>query len=65
MEEINVPKFVLERIENTLRLANNIHESYKKETCFDRNVIESLNFVRKLLSGKEITGKERCEPLIE
>ena len=65
MENIKVPRFVLENIEDTLRLANNLHKSYKKETCFDRNVIQSLNCVRKLLSGQEITGSERCEPLIE
>lgn len=65
MEEIKVPKFVLENIENTLRLWANTYDSYKKETCLDRETIGALNAVRKLLKGKEVTGMERLEKLEE
>ena len=65
MKEIAVPKFVLEKIENTLRLIANSYDSYDRETCLDRDVIGCLNSVRKLLNGEEITGMERIEQLIE
>lgn len=63
MEEITVPKYVLEGIENTLRLWANTHNSYSRETCLDRDTICYLSCTRKLLKGKEITGRERTEKL--
>lgn len=67
-----IPQWALESIENTLRIQQNINhdEDIKNgmrnnETCQDRNIKECLNIVRKLLSGKELTGMERlekCEP---
>lgn len=65
MEEIIVPKFVLKKIENTLRLIANTYDSYKKESCLDRDTIGCLNSVRKLLNGDKITGMERLESLTE
>lgn len=65
MEEIAVPKFVLEKLENTLRLIANTHNCYVKSSCLDRDTIGCLNSVRKLLNGDEITGMERVEPLVE
>ena len=63
-ENITMPRWFLERIEDTLRIQNNINLDKKTgETCQDRNVKESLNGVRKLLRGEELTGGERLERL--
>lgn len=63
-ETFVVPKWVLEDIENTLRIQNNINSEKKTgETCQDRNVRQSLICVRKILSGEELTGGERFESL--
>lgn len=65
-EIIEVPIWVLENIENTLRIQNNINiERGNGETCQDRNIRQSLNYVRKLLRGIELTGGERLEKLIQ
>ena len=37
MEEIKVPKYVLESIGNTLRRWANINNSYLKSSCLDRD----------------------------
>lgn len=66
MEEDNiiVPRWFLEVVENTLRIQYNINLDKKTgETCQDRNIKESLNGVRKLLKGEELTGGERLERL--
>lgn len=66
MEEDNiiVPCWFLEVVENTLRIQYNINLDKKTgETCQDRNIKESLNGVRKLLKGEELTGGERLERL--
>ena len=60
---VNVPCFVIEDIENTLRLVANYHNSYDKGSCFNRNVIQSLICSRKIIAGQEITGRERFEEL--
>lgn len=63
-ENIVIPRWFLERIEDTLRIQNNINLDEKDgETCQDRNIKESLNGVRKLLRGEELTGGERLERL--
>ena len=61
MEEIKVPKYVLESIENTLRRWANINNSYLKSSCLDRDTIGNLVAIEKLLNGKELTGMERLE----
>ena len=61
--KIEVDRYILEKIENTLRLCANHFNSYNKKTCLDRDIIADLNCVRKLLNGDDITGKERIEPL--
>lgn len=64
MNEIEVPRWFVETIENTLRIQNNINLDKKTgETCQDRNIREVLNGVRKLLNGEELTGMERLEKL--
>lgn len=65
-ELIEIPRWALENIENTLRIQYNINDDKKTgETCQDRNIKESLNVVRKLLRGEELTGEERLEKLIQ
>lgn len=61
----NVEDWVLLKIENTLRLCVNTFNSYDRKTCLDRDIIASLNYVRKTLNGDEITGLERVESLVE
>lgn len=61
----NVEDWVLLKIENTLRLCANTFNSYDRKTCLDRDIIASLNYVRKTLNGDEITGLERVESLVE
>ena len=61
-DNIIIPRWFLENVENTLRIQNNINLDKKTgETCQDRNIRESLNGVRKLLNGEELTGLERLE----
>lgn len=63
-DNIIVPRWFLEVIENTLRIQNNINLDKKTgETCQDRNIRGSLNGIRKLLKGDELTGMERLEKL--
>lgn len=63
-DNIIVPRWFLENVEDTLRIQNNINLDEKTgETCQDRNVRESLNGLRKLLKGEELTGMERLEKL--
>ena len=66
MEKVEVPIWVLELIEDTLRIQSNIRIAEKNpETCQDRNIKESLNCVRKILNGVEPNGNERFEKLVE
>lgn len=66
-KDIIVPRWFLERIEDTLRIQYNINEPDMKETgesCQDRNIKQCLNGARKLLNGEELTGMERLEKLL-
>ncbi len=65
METLNVEKYVLVSIENTLRLCANHFNSYERKTCLDRDIIANLNCVRKILNGTELNGKERIEKLTQ
>ena len=63
-DNIIVPRWFLEVVEDTLRIQNNIDLDKKTgETCQDLNIKQSLNGVRKLLKGEELTGMERLEKL--
>lgn len=64
IDNIIVPRWFLEVVENTLQIQNNINFNEKfGETCQDRNIKESLNGLRKLLKGEELIGMERLEGL--
>ena len=63
-DNIIVPRWFLEVVENTLQIQHNINLDEKtEETCQDRNIRQSLSGVRKLLNGEELTGMERLEKL--
>ena len=58
MEDIKVPKFVLENILNTLTVVKYFRRA-KSETCLDRCIAKkNINQLNKLLTGEEITGLE-------
>ena len=58
MEDIKVPKFVLENILNTLTVVKYFRRT-KSETCLDRCIAKkNINQLNKLLTGEEITGLE-------
>lgn len=61
---IDVERWVLEKVENTLRLCANHFKSQEKKTSLDRDIIADLNRIRKLLNGQELSGMERNEPLV-
>lgn len=52
MEKLEIYRFQAIDIENTLRMVANILDSHKKETCLDRNVIQSLERMRNVLKGE-------------
>ena len=65
-DNILVPKWFLEVVEDTLRIQYNINDEMAKgtgETCQDRNIKQSLIGIRKLLKGQELSGNERLEKL--
>lgn len=57
MEDIKVPKFVLENILNTLVVVK-FYRRDKSETCLDRYIAKNINQLNKLLTGEKITGLE-------
>lgn len=62
VDNIIVPRWFLEVVEDTLRIQNNINlDKETGETCQDRNIHQSLNGIRKLLNEEELTGMERLE----
>ena len=63
-DNIIVPRWFLDVVEDTLRFQYNINQNKRTgETCQDRNIRQSLNGLRKLLNGEELNGMERFEKL--
>ena len=58
---IEVPKFVLENLYQTLQTMARIHNSYERETDSDRDIMRDLKCIDKLIKDEEITGMERVE----
>lgn len=48
---VNVPLWELKEICNTLRMISNALDSPKRETCLDRNVMRSWNYVVDMIKG--------------
>ena len=61
IDMIEIPKFVLENLYQTLQTIARIHNSCERETCIDRDIMRDLKCVDKLIKGEEITGMERVE----
>ena len=55
---IQIPEWQLKEIEDTLRLANNIHHSQRKETCFDRCVCKAWDFAKGALAKADTTSEK-------
>ncbi len=53
MEEITVHKYILENIQDALRLAANTLESRKRETAMDRQIEYSERLIKWVLNGKQ------------
>jgi hypothetical protein len=54
MEEITIYKFQLEAINEVLRITANIHNSRtKKETCYDRMVVQAEKYAENALKGEK------------
>ena len=58
---IEVPVYVLRDVLWTLELWANSHGCHKLSSCLDRDTMQGILMINKLLSGEELTGKERCE----
>lgn len=54
MELVKIERYKLDEIEDTLRLAHNIHQSSKKETCFDRCVVRSWDYTKDALKEHDL-----------
>lgn len=50
---ISLPEWKLKKVENALRLTSNIYSCPKRETCFDRDVMEAWNIVVDCLNNDE------------
>lgn len=53
MEEISVPKYILEIAANAIRMAANTLDSRSRETCMDREIDHSERLLKWVLEGKE------------
>ena len=56
-----VETYALRKIERTLIDVARILKSYDRSTCIDRDVMQSIEMVRKMLSDEELTGYERVD----
>lgn len=50
MEELVIFKYQAKEIENTLRLVANVLGSRKEETCLDRQIVRSQEFLKEILT---------------
>lgn len=55
MEEVLVPKYILENVADALRLSANILESRKRETAADRQIEYAERLINWINNGKEGT----------
>lgn len=58
-ETRSIPLWKLEEIEDVLRMAANIHNSPKRETCFDRCLMRSWNDVVNIMQNKDPSIEEQ------
>lgn len=55
-ETRTVPLWKLKGIEDTLRLVSNTLKSSNRETCLDRNIMRSWNYVSDMIHEREPTS---------
>ncbi len=53
MEEITIYKFQLKIIVDALRLTNNLHNSSKDETCYDRQIRQAYQYAKNALNNEK------------
>lgn len=56
-----VETYALRKIERTLIDVARIMKSHDRNTCIDRDVMQSIEMVRMMLSDEELTGYERVD----
>lgn len=52
MKELKIYEHQAKEIEDTLRMVANRLKSHSKETCLDRNVIQSWEMIQNVLTGE-------------
>jgi hypothetical protein len=50
MEEIIILEYQAKTIENTLRLVSNVLKSHSRESSLDRDIMQSLSFIKNVLN---------------
>lgn len=58
MDEIEILKFKLETIAETLRLVHNNYDCSSKDTCLKRMVCQSWDYAKEALAAKPASGKD-------
>lgn len=58
---IKVPLWELKEISDTLRMVANALDSPKRESCLDRNVMRSWNYVVDMIKGKIPSAPESID----
>jgi hypothetical protein len=62
---IKVPLWELKEIADTLRMVANALDSPKRESCLDRNVMRSWNYVVDMIKGKIPSAPESIDYYIK
>lgn len=62
---IKVPLWGLKEIADTLRMVANALDSPKRESCLDRNVMRSWNYVVDMIKGKIPSAPESIDYYIK
>lgn len=52
MKELKIYEYQAQQIEDTLRMVANAMRSIKKETCLDRDIMQSWHMIQNVLSGQ-------------
>ena len=52
MKKLTIYDYQARRIEDTFRLINNLLKCQSKETCLDRDVMQSWEFIKNVLDEK-------------
>lgn len=64
-EMVEVPKWILNKVRETIRLTNNLCIEKHYTGCYARMVREAQIMVEKILNNEEITGSEYIQAMNE